>query len=67
MYNKAELIKMFVEAREQGFVKSLSTCECNQECDECPASEACAQLSAGDYKTFVTKYKKLLMEGKYNA
>jgi hypothetical protein len=66
MYNKAELIKMFVEAHEQGFVKNLSTCECNQECETCPARAACIQLSEGGYKAFVTNYN-MLMEGDYNA
>ncbi len=62
-----ELIEKYEAAEETGHVTDIHHANgCNSECDDCPASDACKQLSAGgQYSLFVVKYAKL-MEG-YNA
>jgi len=66
MLSNQQLKELFKEAEEQGFIsdeykdRNDQYAPCNSECDECPASPACEQLSVSkDYKTFVANYKEL--------
>ncbi len=61
MLTNVELANQYIEAHDKGFVEDLEdNAECNSECDDCPAREACTQLSdGGEYKDFVANYKKL--------
>ena len=56
---RKELIKAYVEAYEQVFIEDITNCECNSECEDCPASEACHQLSY-DPTTDTANYKVFL-------
>ena len=58
MLSNKQMIRLYIEAQQQGFVQELRTNSCNQECEECPAALACDQLSEGDYPTFVKNYKE---------
>jgi len=60
--------ELFVQAQEEGFVTDLEDAsECNSECQNCPASPACEELSMdsngeSNYSVFVANYKELLPE-----
>jgi len=59
---KNTIVKELERAKESGFIFEFfeNDFECTQECDECPASEACTQLSNhGHYDVFVTNYRTL--------
>jgi len=67
MLSTGELKLAFSLAEEEGFIESDTLGDpdhdfaCDSECDECPASPACAQLTenTGEYITFMENYKKL--------
>jgi len=41
--------------------------ECTQECDNCPASKACTQMSNnGNYEVFKTNYRALKLYEEFN-
>lgn len=60
---------MFREAKEAGHIPNLHAMAtpakhgdtCTQECDTCPAGDACEHLSKGDYQTFLKNYKEQII------
>lgn len=62
---KQELKQAFKDAVESGHVEYFdkNKVECSSECENCPASEACEQLSEKqDYKTFLINYRELMKD-----
>ncbi len=63
MHN-VELAELFIEADKQGFLGNIEdTGACNDECDTCPASPACIQMSDNgeggkSYPRFKELYEK---------
>ena len=59
---REELIKAYVEAYNQVFIGDITNCECNSECEDCPAGAACDQLAynpitdTADYPTFLRNW-----------
>jgi len=63
-----EMLEQYNEAIIIGKVRNLrNNCECDSECDNCPANPACTQLAynhekeTSDYKVFVTNFKKHIL------
>jgi len=56
-----ELVQMYTDAYDAGFVKSIEPDECNQQCSDCPANKACSYLAEdGRVSRFVVNYGELL-------
>ncbi len=64
-----EMIKMYEDARELDFIDEshrnngdteYDPTPCNSQCNQCPASTACEQLSAGRYATYIVNYEKMI-------
>ncbi len=56
-----KIVDAFMQAKEEGFVKTFdNNIECNDDCNACPAAEACLYLSEGkEYDIFVFNYRRI--------
>ena len=54
-----EMAKAFLEARDKGFAGDLQDpADCNSQCEECPAAEACTILTESESpKAFYKNYR----------
>ena len=63
MLTDNELIAKYVEAYKEGYIDGPDAEDCSSECDDCPAGDACLQLSEGkDYTTFIRNFAPLREE-----